>query len=54
LVHWPSWWLRRLPHHPGYFAASLAALARHYKGKLTSLDKGPVALHPDVGFGLEV
>jgi uncharacterized protein len=29
--------------------AYLAGLARHHKGKLVSLDKGLVALHPDVG-----
>jgi hypothetical protein len=34
--------------------AYLAALARHHGGKLASFDKGLVALHPDVGVGLEV
>lgn len=34
--------------------AYLASLARHHGGKLASFDKGLVALHPDVGVGLEV
>ena len=34
--------------------AYLAALARHHNGKLASFDKGLVALHPDVGVGLDV
>lgn len=34
--------------------AYLAALARHHRGKLASFDKGLVALHPDVGVGVEV
>ena len=34
--------------------AYLAALARHHGGKLASFDKGLVALHPDVGVGLDV
>ena len=34
--------------------AYLAALARHNGGKLASFDKGLVALHPDVGVGLDV
>lgn len=34
--------------------AYLAALARHQGGKLASFDKGLVALHPDVGVGLDV
>lgn len=34
--------------------AYLAALARHHGGMLASFDKGLVALHPDVGIGLEV
>ena len=33
--------------------AYLAAVARHHGGKLASFDKGLVALHPDVGVGLE-
>ena len=34
--------------------AYLAALARHHGGKLASFDKRLVALHPDVGVGLDV
>ena len=34
--------------------AYLAALAQHHGGKLASFDKGLVALHPDVGVGLDV
>lgn len=40
--------------HRQVIDAYLAALARHYKGKLASFDKGLVALHPDVGIGLDV
>jgi toxin-antitoxin system PIN domain toxin len=34
--------------------AYLAALARHNGGMLASFNKGLVALHPDVGIGLDV
>lgn len=33
--------------------AYLASLARHYRGKLVSFDKGLVALHADVGVAVE-
>lgn len=33
--------------------AYLAALARHHGGKLATFDQGLMALHPDVGVGLQ-
>ena len=33
--------------------AYLAGLARHHGGRLVSFDKGLVALHPDVGVGVD-
>lgn len=59
----PRFWPDILPYHQVQWhgvmghrqvtEAYLAALARHHQGKLASVDKGLVALHPDVGVAVD-